>query len=456
MSRSTSYERSFHYFLLSINNYFRFSYHCLTMERKVYLLWFGQTVSWTGSAMSFFAIGVWIYETTGKASALSTILFIVAIVGVVTGPFGGVLADRFPRKTLIIVFDLIIAVLMCVIGYFALNDILTLTLLIPFALAFGIFEIAHWTTWSAFLGDVVKKNEVTKVSALFESAEAISVLIGPIGGAFIYSFFGLTGVILVDVLTCFFGIATITMFKSKKIETKSNLTFKNIYLDLVEAYNWLKKQKGLLALVTIFAVGNFLWGFTSVLLPPMILRFTDARGLGIVESSVGLAFLFGSMISLRLADKLQGNLKVAIYMGLLGGLSLILGSIRPSVFLLCVHGIIGGVSGTVQYTVSSGAWLAITTEDIRGIALALRGTIAQMLRPIGVLIAGPLGDYLEFDFYPNNVDLLSPIVGLGPGRGYALLFFIVGVVYVGIWVVNLNNKNLRTLSKQVKEITKDS
>ncbi len=48
--------------------------------------------------MSFFAIGVWIYETTGKASALSTILFIVAIVGVVTGPFGGVLADRFQRK----------------------------------------------------------------------------------------------------------------------------------------------------------------------------------------------------------------------------------------------------------------------------------------------------------------------------------------------------------------------
>jgi MFS family permease len=257
------------------------------MSKKVYLLWFGQTVSWTGSSMSFFAIGVWIYETTGKASALSTILFIVAIVGVITGPFGGVLADRFPRKTLIIVFDLIIAVLMCVIGYFALNDILTLTLLIPFALAFGIFEIAHWTTWSAFLGDVVKKHEVTKVSALFESAEAISVLIGPIGGAFIYSFFGLPGVILVDLVTCFFGIATITFFKSKKMKSKGKLNFKNTYFDLVEAYNWLKKQKGLLALVSIFSIGNFLWGFTTVLIPPMILSFTDARGLGIVESSVG-------------------------------------------------------------------------------------------------------------------------------------------------------------------------
>ena len=423
------------------------------MSKKVYLLWFGQTVSWTGSSMSFFAIGVWIYETTGKASALSTILFTVAIVGVVTGPFGGVLADRFPRKKLIITFDLIIAILMCVIGYFALNDILTLTLLIPFALAFGIFEIAHWTTWSAFLGDVVKKQEVTKVSALFESAEAISVLIGPIGGAFIYSFFGLPGVILVDLITCFFGIATITLFKSKKVDIKGKLSFRNVYFDLIEAYNWLKKQKGLLSLVSILAIGNFLWGFTSVLIPPMILSFTDARGLGIVESSVGLAFLFGSIISLRLADKLQGNLKVAIYMGLLGGISLILGSIRPSIILLCIHGIIAGVSGTVQYTVSSGAWLAITTEDIRGRALALRGTIAQMLRPLGVVIAGPLGDYLEFTFYPKNVDILSPLIGTGPGRGYAFLFFIIGVLYVCLWIVNLNNKNLKNLSKQVIEIT---
>ena len=52
-----------------------------------------------------------------------------------------------------------------------------------------------------FFGDIVKKDEVTKVAALFESADAISILIGPIGGAFIYSFFGLPGVILLDVIT---------------------------------------------------------------------------------------------------------------------------------------------------------------------------------------------------------------------------------------------------------------
>ena len=425
------------------------------MSKKVYVLWFGQTLSWTGSAMSFFAIGVWIFETTGRASALSTILFTVGIVGVVTGPFGGVLADRFPRKQLIISFDLVIAFLMCVIGYFAINDKLTIALLIPFALAFGIFEIAHWTTWSAFLGDVVKKQHVTKISALFESAEAFSVLLGPIGGALIYSYFGLSGVILVDLITCIIGIATISLFKSEKQIKKTKLSFKNIYSDLHEAYVWLKNQKGLLALVSILSISNFFWGFTTVLLPPIVLTFSDARGLGIIESTIGLAFLVGSIISLRYSEYLQGNIKLAIQCGLLGGISLIFGSLRPSIFLLCIFGIISGVSGTVQYTISSGAWLAITNSDIRGRALALRGTIAQMLRPIGVLIAGPLGDYLEFSFYPDNIELLSPIIGTGPGRGYALLFLLVGILYICVWLINYQNKNLKNLSNQVLEITKN-
>ena len=425
------------------------------MSKKVYVLWFGQTLSWTGSAMSFFAIGVWIFETTGRASALSTILFTVGIVGVVTGPFGGVLADRFPRKQLIISFDLVIAFLMCVIGYFAINDKLTIAMLIPFALAFGIFEIAHWTTWSAFLGDVVKKQHVTKISALFESAEAFSVLLGPIGGALIYSYFGLSGVILVDLITCFIGIVTISLFRSEKQIKKTKLSFKNIYSDLHESYVWLKNQKGLLALVSILSISNFFWGFTTVLLPPIVLTFSDARGLGIIESTIGLAFLVGSIISLRYSEYLQGNIKLAIQCGLLGGISLIFGSLRPSIFLLCIFGIISGVSGTVQYTISSGAWLAITNSNIRGRALALRGTIAQMLRPIGVLIAGPLGDYLEFSFYPDNNELLSPIIGTGPGRGYALLFLLVGILYICVWLINYQNKNLKSLSNQVIEITKN-
>ena len=76
-----------------------------------------------------------------------------------------------------------------------------------------------------------------------------------------------------------------------------------MYFDLKEAYVWLKNQKGLLTLVSILSISNFLWGFTTVLLPPMVLTFSDARGLGIIESTIGLVFLIGS-ITLRYSEHL--------------------------------------------------------------------------------------------------------------------------------------------------------
>ena len=52
----------------------------------------------------------------------------------------------------------------------------------------------------------------------------------------------------------------------------------------------------------------------------MILSFTDATGLGLVESSIGLAFLFGSITFTAIIRLASRELKVAIYCGLLGGL----------------------------------------------------------------------------------------------------------------------------------------
>ena len=127
------------------------------------------------------------------------------------------------------------------------------------------------------------------------------------------------------------------------------MNFRNVYLDLLEAYNWLKKQKGLLSLVLILCICNGLHGFIAVLLPPMVLSFTDATGLGFIESVAGLAFLVGSIISLRISDRIQGDMKVAIVMGLFCGLAIIIGSIRPSIYLLSIFGILEGVSGTIQW-----------------------------------------------------------------------------------------------------------
>ena len=143
----------------------------------------------------------------------------------------------------------------------------------------------------------------------------------------------------------------------------------------------------------------------------MVLNFTDARGLGLIESAVGISFLAFSALAVRIAKKSQGNIKIIIICGMIMGIGIIVGSLRASLILLLIWGFVEAGAGSIQYAISSGAWLIITDEEIRGRAMALRGTIAQALRPLGILIAGPLGDYLEFR---AEIDLLG-ILSACPG-----------------------------------------
>ena len=88
--------------------------------------------------------------------------------------------------------------------------------------------------------------------------------------------------------------------------------------------------------------------------------------------------------------------------------------------------------------------------------MAFRGTIAQSLRPIGILIAGPLGDYLEFDFYDKYRTALEPFFGTGNGRGYAIVLFLGGLLLLFVYGINYKNQNLIKLQNQVEESIKNS
>ena len=61
----------------------------------------------------------------------------------------------------------------------------------------------------------------------------------------------------------------------------------------------------------------------------------------------------------------------------------VIGSLRASLILLLIWGFVEGAQ-VHPICISSGAWLIITDEEIRGRAMVLRGTIAQALRPLGI------------------------------------------------------------------------
>jgi len=71
-----------------------------------FIIWLGQLMSAIGSGLTAFALGVYVFQKTQSATSFSLIILFSFLPSFILHPFGGVLADRFDRKNMMIIGDL--------------------------------------------------------------------------------------------------------------------------------------------------------------------------------------------------------------------------------------------------------------------------------------------------------------------------------------------------------------
>lgn len=74
--------------------------------KKFLLIWSGELISSIGSGMTAFALSVYVYQTTGSAAYVFLITLLAYLPTMLLSPLGGVLADRYDRRLLMIIGDL--------------------------------------------------------------------------------------------------------------------------------------------------------------------------------------------------------------------------------------------------------------------------------------------------------------------------------------------------------------
>ena len=84
--------------------------------RTFIVVWAGQLVSLVGSALTGFALAVWVFQETGSATRLALVLLSTILPGIVLGPLAGALVDRWDRRWAMILSDSGAAVGTLIIG----------------------------------------------------------------------------------------------------------------------------------------------------------------------------------------------------------------------------------------------------------------------------------------------------------------------------------------------------
>ena len=392
------------------------------------LVWFGQIVSLLGSAMTGFAVTIWVYEGTEKATALALTGFFFITPMLILSPVAGAMVDRYDRRLMMILSDLAsgmttIAVLLLYLG----GHLQVWHLFITNAIS-GAFQSFQWPAYSAAITLMLPKEQYARASAMLELAGSGSHVFAPMLAGALLAPLGLVGILLIDIVTFVIAIATLLVIHiPEPVSTTTGPRAKgNLLQESFFGFDYIVRRPSLLGLQLVFLVGNFFYNLTFTVLAAMILARTgnDRLALGSVMSAGAIGGVVGGLGMTAWGGprrRIHGVLLGWIAVGILGPIVLGLGQTLP---IWIAGAFAGSLVGPVINGSNQAIWQAKVAPTVQGKVFSIRRLIAWFVTPISALLAGPLADLqLEPAMAPGGplADLFGWLVGTGPGAGMALL-----------------------------------
>ena len=398
------------------------------------LVWFGQVISFIGSGMSSFALGVWIYQKTGSITQFALTSLFIVLPRVVLGPLAGALVDRWDRRYVMMLSDAGGGLSILAIGLLSLAGRLEIWQIYLAIFACRIFDTLRWPAMTAATTQLVPKEHIGRASGMLQIVSAGTVLVSPLIAGTLLSSLGLQGVLLADFATFLFSILTLVLIRIPRPETTTEGRAGRGSLLHEAAYGWtyITARSGLLALLIFLALANFLMEMSVTLFTPMILSFASTAALGRAMSLGGIGYLVGSVI-MSVWGCPKHRIHTVLISMLLMGASMTLIGLRPSLPLVMVSIPLCMVFLPITLSANQAIWQNKVAPDVQGRVFAIRQAFILVMPLLAYLVTGPLADNVFEPLLKVGGPLagsIGQIIGVGVGRGTGLLFITAGLIIV--------------------------
>ena len=369
--------------------WFRRTFYALE-NSQFRLLWIGTLFSFLGMQMQVVARGYLAYHLTGKNSALGAVMLAFGVPQLLLGLWGGVLADRLPKRNLLFVCQ----------GIIALNSAWVAVML-------GLGQLEYWMlivagvvqgsgfafvgpARQAFIGDLVGRDSIGNAVVLQQLSMNSTRVIGPsLAGAFIaVAFIGTAGVYIMT--TAGFFIAMFTLLRLPPGNPGPRETPASPLADLADGVRYVAKRPSILLLIlTSFAVITIGFPYQSFL--PSVAKDVygvGSGGLGMLQSAGAV----GAVVATMLVATYANNSKAWVAQPLLAvafGLSLVGLGIAPNFALglaamVSVGALAGGFQG-INNSLTMSSTDAAYHGRVQSISMLSWSMFGLAALPIGIL-----------------------------------------------------------------------
>lgn len=428
--------------------------------RTFLLIWFGQLISLTGSGLTGFAIGVWVFLETGSTTLFALIQLFTTLPNILLGPISGALVDRWDRRKAMLYSDSGAAVCTLLILILLSLEKLEIWHIYVLMAISASFATLQWPAYSAAVTLLVPKGQLGRANGMVQMAEGVAQILAPMTAGALIGIILLQGVIMIDLATFVFALVSLLIVKIPRPETtqEGQAGKGSLLREAFFGWKYIRTRAGLFALLLFFAAMNFFTSIATVLFTPLVLSLSTPAILGLLTSAAGLGFLAGSLVMSVWGGPKRKVLGIYIPQVVVA-ISLFVLGFTTNLVVLGVGAFLAFCSMPILQSCSQVIWQRKTMPDIQGRVFSFRRVIAYSSIPLAYLIAGPLADKV---FNPLLVEggrlsgSLGRIMGVGPGRGIGLFYLVLGVLILISTLTAYSYTHLRNVEDELPDMISET
>ncbi|MEO3808382.1 MFS transporter [Sphaerisporangium sp. B11E5] len=426
--------------------------------RAFTVLWCGQFVSLTGSALSGFALGVYVYQVTGSATTLGLIYALSALPFVLASPFTGSLVDRFGAKRAMVAANAGSLIVMSVLAAALFIDASAVWPVGLVVASLSVLAALQMPAFEASVPLLVPKGQLGRANGMRLIAVASSQVLAPVAGGFLLLAIGIDGIILMDCVS--FGAALLTLMwvripRVRRPAEAAAAGVAALLRDFWVAWRYVAARRGLLALLVFLAALEFCAGFVDVSITPLVLAFATPGALGTVLTIGGAGMIAGSLAMTAWGGP-RRRVRAILGCSLVLAVAIVAGATRPDVVLVAVAAFVFFAVLAVVIGSNQSLWQSKVEPHLLGRVIALRNMVASVPRLLAFGLAGLAADQVFQPFVGRDQvrsPLLAAFIGDGPGRGFALLMMVMGLLLALCAVLAYLSPRLRHLEDELPDVT---
>lgn len=351
----------------------------------------GQAVSQFGDSVFVIALAWYVADTTGSAVIVANIMVLSQISRIISSAFAGVIVDRYSRKLIMIISDLIrsfFVLVFALILYLQTAEIWHMNLL---AVILGVVGAFFSPAEMSIIPDIVDRKDLNTANSLNISTKTISHMLGPVAAGILIALpgVGMSGVSLLDSASFLAGAFGLSLIRKGSLRRQQEPLVKPSFIQaIIDGIRYVRSYPVYAKLIVFAAFLNFIAMPIFVLLPLFAKNIikVGSGGFGFMEGSMAAGLLAGAIAAGFIIGDRKGVhiLTLCIFNGMLLTALSLSSSLMTAIPVLFLYGMVNSITNTIFISMLQRK----IADEYRGRVFSLISLVSSGLQPISIALSG--------------------------------------------------------------------